>query len=285
MNVFNKKNCFIIGIVLLGLMIIGSCFDYQISLSLYNQKSTLGVILASYGQAPAMLCTSIGGILLLRIINTKSKLKMGISYLFCLLLNLFAIMGITMDPMLYISGMPIYLSIMIAVIIVIGVDIMIWKLTKETDKEILKKFIVVILAVMFIEIILINVVKIPWARPRMRMITNQELAAFQPWWVIGSEMKEHLLSLGVAAEEFKSFPSGHSGNAACAMLLGILPMISLKLKGKENILFLSGIIFTVIVAFSRIIMGAHFLTDITIGITITFVIEAVLINLIFKQKE
>ncbi|MEG0592769.1 MAG: phosphatase PAP2 family protein [Coprobacillus sp.] len=285
MNVFNKRNCIIIFSVLFFLMIIGSCFDYQISSYLYNENSVIGVALASYGQVPAMLCSSIGGTLLLRITSTNSKIKIVLSYLFCLILNLFAIMGITMDPMLYIPGISFYLSVTIAVILVIGVDIIIWKLTKETDKKILKRFIIVILAVMFIEIIFINIVKVPWARPRMRMLAHQELATFQPWWIIGSEMKDHLLSLGVAAEEFKSFPSGHSGNAACAMLLGVLPILSVKLKGKENILFLSGIIFTMIVAFSRIIMGAHFLTDITIGITITFVIEVIVINFLLVKKS
>ncbi|MEG0367511.1 MAG: phosphatase PAP2 family protein, partial [Coprobacillus sp.] len=105
------------------------------------------------------------------------------------------------------------------------------------------------------------------------------------WWVIGSTMKDHLLSLGVAAEEFKSFPSGHSGNAACAMLLCVLPLLSAKLKGKENILFFIGLTFTIVVAISRIIMGAHFLTDVTVGIGLTLLIEAVLINIIFKHNK
>ena len=48
-------------------------------------------------------------------------------------------------------------------------------------------------------------------------------------------MKNYLMALGVAAEEFKSFPSGHTGNAACAILLVILPLVCQKLKGKENI--------------------------------------------------
>ena len=39
----------------------------------------------------------------------------------------------------------------------------------------------------------------------MRMIVQQPFASFQPWWIIGSDMKNHLMALGVAAEEFKSF--------------------------------------------------------------------------------
>ena len=118
----------------------------------------------------------------------------------------------------------------------------------------------------------------------MRMIVQQPFASFQPWWIIGSDMKNHLMALGVAAEEFKSFPSGHTGNAACAILLVILPLVCQKLKGKENILFFIGIIFTLIVAFSRIIMGAHFLTDVTIGMSVTLIIEMLLIHILWKKE-
>ena len=119
----------------------------------------------------------------------------------------------------------------------------------------------------------------------MRMIAVQPEAAFQPWWVIGSEMKDTLMTMGVAAEEFKSFPSGHSGNAACALLLSILPLICSRLKGKETMLMASGILITLMVAGSRIVMGAHFLSDITVGMGITFLVEAVLIHQIDKHMQ
>lgn len=137
---------------------------------------------------------------------------------------------------------------------------------------------------MFLEMIIINIIKIPWARPRMRMITAQN-QVFQPWWVIGSDMKDHLMALGIAAEEFKSFPSGHTGNAACALLLGVLPVICQKLKGKENLLFFIGVIFTLTVAFSRIIVGAHFLTDVTIGMSVTFLIEVIFVYKLWKKDN
>ena len=82
-----------------------------------------------------------------------------------------------------------------------------------------------------------------------------------------------------------SFPSGHTGNAACALLLGVLPVICQKLKGKENLLFFIGVIFTLIVAFSRIIVGAHFLTDVTIGMSVTFLIEVIFVYKLWKKDN
>ena len=284
MKIFEKKNCLLIGGLLCILMVIGSFFDFQISMQLFNIDSLFGMLLASYGQLPAMLCVSVAGMLLIKISKGQKKIVVILSYLFGILFNIFAIMGITMDPMLYIPHMSIVLSVMIAVIIVGVIDFIMWKLTPTANREQVKKVIILFLGVMFLEIIIINVIKIPWGRPRMRMITAQN-QVFQPWWVIGSDMKEQLMSLGIAAEEFKSFPSGHSANAACAMMLGVLPVICQKLKGKENLLSFIGIMLTLTVAFSRIIMGAHFLTDVTVGMSVTFLIEVIFVHLLWKRKD
>ena len=47
----------------------------------------------------------------------------------------------------------------------------------------------------------------------MRLVTNDPRACFMPWWQTGSSLKDTLVAAGVAGEEFKSFPSGHTGNA------------------------------------------------------------------------
>lgn len=281
---FTKKNGIILGSFLLACLVIGSVFDYQISNLLFNPHSYFGMLFASYGQLPAMLCFSVSGLLLIRIKKTTI-----ISRLLCItgfvLLTSFAVLGITLDPMLYIPNMPLGISALIAVCIVILTDGLIWKYSASADRKQIKIFILILLGTILTEIILINIIKIPWSRPRMRMIAIQPQAAFQPWWVIGSDMKDHLLTLGVAAEEFKSFPSGHSGNAACAMLLCVLPLITQQCKGKETVLFMIGVLFMLIVAFSRIIMGAHFLSDVTVGMSITFIIENILVYVLVKRNK
>lgn len=284
-TVFQKRNCLIVFIGLLGCMVVGSFYDYQISSTLYNPLSKFGTFLASYGQLPAMLCFSIGGSLLIHYVKDERKTPKRIGgYIGGVVLNVFAIFGVSMDPILYIEGMNIIVSVVIAIIIVLAVDFMMLKLVQDNDRKMIKKVIIVLIATMFIEIVLINIIKIPWGRPRMRMIMVEEQAVFQPWWVIGSGMKTQLMALGVAAEEFESFPSGHTGNATCAILISILPLISAKFKGKENLLFFTGIAFAFIVAFSRVIMGAHFLTDVTVGMSVTFMISVILVRKIFAHE-
>lgn len=283
MNVFNKKNISILAVMLLVFMVVGSFFDYQISQALFNIKSPFGIFFASFGQLPAMLCFAAGGTLLFKLVDSSRKISSFFCIVFGILLNLLAVSAVTMDPMLYIENMPLALSAVIAVTIVAVVDILIVKLTKESSREQIKKFITLAILTMFLQALIINIIKIPWGRPRMRMISVTEGASFQPWWVIGSEMKTKLMALGVASEEFKSFPSGHTGCAACALLLAALPLLSDRLKGKETMLLWIGVAFTIVVAFSRIIMGAHFLTDVTVGMSVTVLVISILMNILYKK--
>ena len=70
------------------------------------------------------------------------------------------------------------------------------------------------------------------------------------------------------SEEFKSFPSGHTGSAAViVMLLSYLPYLT---KGKvsmkhQKLLFFIGFLYTLALAFSRMLCGAHYLTDVCVG--------------------
>lgn len=284
-KIFQKKYC--IGVIglLIVCMIIGSLYDYQLSSALYNPDSVFGILFASYGQLPAMLCFALAGILLIKIADPKKKAAQISSYIGGALLTCFAILGIMMDPLLYIPNMSKILSLIIALVMVGLVDVVIWNISEGSERRHIKTFIVIVLGVMIVEMLVINIIKVPWERPRMRMLAQQRDVLFQSWWVIGCDMKEHLMALGVKSEEFKSFPSGHTGNAACAMMLGLLPLISVRLKGKETMLFLIGLLFACTVAFSRIIMGAHFLSDVTMGMSITFVVELIFVYIILKRDK
>lgn len=283
-NVFRKQNVIVVGCILGGLMLIGSFFDYQISQFLFNAKSSFGIFFAGYGQTPVAVCMSVAGMLLIVITQKRNKLIMCLSYLGGIVLTLFSIFMMTIDPLLYIKGMSLFVSLGIAITIVIFTNVIIYKLTQGTKRADLKKFIILLLLTAFLAIFVINIMKVFWGRPRMRMLAVTPEAVFQPWWIIGSNAKEHLMALGVAAEEFKSFPSGHSANAACAILIGALPLVCQSLKGKEDILFYIGLGLTLLIAFSRIIMGAHFVSDITVGITVTFIVELICIRLLWKRS-
>lgn len=280
----NKKICIGIFIILLICLCIGSFYDYQISSAVFNPNSKIGILLASYGQLPAMLSLAIGGTLLIRIADKNKRITYVLTIIGGALLNALAMMGITMDPLLYMKSMPWFMSLVIAIALVMIADLFVCQLSDGAEKGNMKRLAILLITAVFAELIIINIVKIPWGRPRMRLLAINSEATFQPWWVIGSTMKEHLTAIGVAAEEFKSFPSGHSGNAACALLFSVFPLVFPKLKGKGKSFFIAGLIFTILVAASRIVMGAHFLSDVTIGISISFIIIFLLYGYLWRNQ-
>lgn len=66
----------------------------------------------------------------------------------------------------------------------------------------------------------------------MRLVAADPRACFMPWWQPGQTLRNELVAAGVAAEEFKSFPSGHTANASALMLLSLLPCIRPALAKK-----------------------------------------------------
>lgn len=272
---FTKRNVFIVLGILCICLLFGSCFDFQLSSTVYHGEFLLGQLCAAYGQYPATIAMSIGGTLLIYICEKRWKITTILSFFVAFLLEAMAVMMAIMDPLLYLKGMPIIAVIILALLILIAANwaMLIW--VKDASKEDITTFIKIIVFVFLVQIIVINVIKIPWGRPRMRMIAMTPEANFQPWWVIGSELKDHLMAMGIASEEFKSFPSGHTGCATCMLLISVLPMLNEKGRGKETMLFWIGVIFAFGIGISRIFMGAHFLSDITIGFTVTFLIELV----------
>ena len=137
-------------------------------------------------------------------------------------------------------------------------------------------------------------------RPRFRCVSELSQfyvpgAKYVDWWVpFRSQYLEidkawsSTIGHDVISEGFKSFPSGHTSEAA-VMIFG-LPYLSLvmpKLKGKENLLLLGGFAFTVLMAFSRITMGAHYLSDVSMGglLMSSFLIIGNEINLFYTLKK
>ena len=102
--------------------------------------------------------------------------------------------------------------------------------------------------------IILNVIVKPlWSRPRMRVIEVTQGLNFQPWWVIGNPDKWTYIAAGVIKDGFKSFASGHTAHAAIGLMLAGLP--------------------AELVAFGRIVIGAHFLSDVSCGFALVLALE------------
>lgn len=264
-------------------LLIGSFFDYPIAKSTFHKTSQLGTFFAAYGQVPAMASLSFAGILLIYA-RPKAQIKALLSGGIGVGLLGMGFLMTTLEAAKYLPSTPVYLLVGYTFIMYLIVDGLLFFFVKDASKEELIKFAFVIVFIVFAQMFIITVLKMLWGRPRMRLLNENATVSFQNWWVIGSPLKQQLISSGVASSEFKSFPSSHTASAACLFILCILPRLNHRLVGKQNYLFYFATIGTMIVAISRVVIGAHFLSDVVIGFSITFAIVLITINSIYKNQ-
>ena len=150
------------------------------------------------------------------------------------------------------------------------------KLSDETKRKLIL-FASVILIMVVISQIFIYALKPLAGRARYRAINFLGDANMYDKWCAfyGTRISDDatLIALGVAKDAYRSFPSGHTASTAAVYAFLALPFIFDKFNNKKwkIILYASTILLTGYVAVSRIVVGAHFFSDVLFGGTITFV--------------
>lgn len=115
------------------------------------------------------------------------------------------------------------------------------------------------------QILLVNLLKLIWSRPRYYFLISDDRADFQPWYQWNADLKNSILTASnVDPDFFKSFPSAHTSSASC-----IFSLLLLKSRLKEKRLYPAILLVIIcwigLAALSRIILGAHFLSDVSAG--------------------
>lgn len=156
--------------------------------------------------------------------------------------------------------------------------------------ETLKKlvwWVVAALAACVLANILIIIVKDPVGRMRFRAINSSVgqnlidanlVPGFTRWYVRNGQPDEAIINMFIAeypgaSDAFKSFPSGHTCAAGMSYALIMLPdVVDFKHKKAGKIAcWVTPIVITMLVAISRIVVGAHYMSDVTFGGTFAFV--------------
>ena len=141
--------------------------------------------------------------------------------------------------------------------------------------------------------ILMLIIKGPVGRMRYRAIQSSlgadyiasgELKGYTQWFVSNGQPDEAILqkfleTYGVK-DAFKSFPSGHTCSAGTLYTLIMIPtLFGFKEKNKKGATlacWLVPILYTALVAISRIMVGAHYMSDVTFGGTLAFVCSVIM---------
>ncbi|MDF7640567.1 phosphatase PAP2 family protein [Bifidobacterium sp. ESL0784] len=138
---------------------------------------------------------------------------------------------------------------------------------------------IAIVAVFLCSLGVLEVAKVVWGRVRFRaMQGNFDL--FTPWYHPNGK---HYLSAVTAADNIKSFPSGHSQWAGTTLSLCLLALVNPRWKNKESMVYGVALVYALVVMFSRMMQGAHFLSDVTVGFALPFLALWLVRYLLLKQ--
>ena len=127
-----------------------------------------------------------------------------------------------------------------------------------------------------------NVLKFIWSRPRYyEMASAGSFAAFTPWYKINgftSSLKNLFTSHGM-----HSFPSSHVCAATNLFIFCAIVDVLPGDAGRERRIAFISALYVFIMAYSRIVIGAHFLSDVTGGFFLGFLTYAVARYFFFRK--
>ena len=154
-----------------------------------------------------------------------------------------------------------------------------WSRVKPETNDALFKWVFVIVVAMA-GYLIVHFVKGPVGRMRFRTMNaagDTEFTQFTNWWVSNGKRKPYSAEAGAAlvlpSDQCKSFPSGHTYSAGLIYTLICLPDLVKSIGDKKwtrPVIYAVTIAFTGIVAISRIAAGAHYMSDVLFGGTLSF---------------
>ena len=165
-----------------------------------------------------------------------------------------------------------------------GFEVLVIFLLKTKFAEINDKMVPLAILILFLAFIsqgIVQGIKPLFGRERFRALyffsyRNVADQGFTNWYVMngdaGKIVEPYLVIDGVTKDFFKSFPSGHTTAAGTVYALIFVPFLFKKYDNvKSKVIFtLIPICFTGLVAIARIVMGAHYMSDVLFGGTISF---------------
>ncbi len=264
-----KKN--IIGFYVIAAIALGfaAFFDLKIDIWLNNPDNPVCILFYNTGEIPCRFIMPFAGTVIFYVSDKMWKRIAG------LLVNLggSAYMGTYIAKHFFVEENQLSFGIVYG--IGFGVMLLLFGRLVPVPEKLKKPLFVLAvagIAVMVVQLSCIEGMKYLWGRVRFRdLLADGSYEAFTPWYIIN----------GINGN--KSFPSGHTAGAGMSYLLMLFPFVFNKFKDKKQLCFWIPCVYTSIVAFTRLVMGAHYLSDVTVGGIVSF--SVVLLAMAILQKN
>ncbi|MBO4667175.1 MAG: phosphatase PAP2 family protein [Bacilli bacterium] len=290
----------VMGVLIIGL-ILGSFFDLQINQAIFVKDNWFGLWMASFGVYPCYMGLAFAGGALLLVGTKRKELPIWgkiLSYFFSVLafgMSIYLCGKEFPSPNGYNVPHLAWLGYLLAGIFMAGSFALGFFLLRKGDLKMITRMCILILVIFTIALLPPGfLIKLVIHRPRYRYAVRSGLTAYYNWWEMFPEYKNYISTaenpifvegFEITKEEFKSFPSGHSGTGAIMMMfLPYFAMVFKKLRGKETLLFYIGFVWALIMMFSRMLVGAHYLTDTCMGSLFVVVVYYVVNEFALHKK-
>ena len=259
------------------MLVIGTFNDEAISETLYSPDILPLKLITAIGAYPFFaFCVVFAGGLFERTLHSSAK--KGMKVFFSILLVIFiAFIGFigagtlaerdSLGSIFPNTDRNIPLILGISIVTIYPLCYLGYGLAKKSDDAKLVKHVLCLFILLVIAYGSLQFLKGIFNRPRYRLVvTGQEGIGYIPWYERFTHAAEYIENQGINKSEFRSFPSGH-GILSASMILCFQSMtwLSPKLRDKKFLLALLGFLFSVIIMFTRIVLGAHYLSDVSFG--------------------
>ena len=248
---------------------IGTYLDLPISQTIADPGNIVYLSLAAYAQSAVWLLLSLVGMAAMRLVWDKGTSRYA-GIMFFITSTIAGIGASVYDAGQYVSW-HIVIRIIISVLLFAVFDYFAYKKVKDMDREELIRLMTFALLYYALTKPLADLIKDFVGRPRYRLLLNDPGVVYQEWYDISKVQAQALIPV-YGIDAFRSFPSGHTINAMGA---GIISMV---LGGKTE----PYILYVLAVMMIRILIGAHFVSDVSAGLLVGLIVLFVLYNICFR---
>ncbi|MDO4797679.1 MAG: phosphatase PAP2 family protein [Coriobacteriales bacterium] len=255
----------------------GTFFDLQISQTLYQPTNPFAIFFSVVGLLPLTIpaCILLGALAQRQMVGSK---PVALRVLLAVVCVAFAcvIAYLAVKSLPTIGGpessilLPGIALVAISLVLGLGCVAVGFACARNNDEADLVRRALLAFVLLILSYALIELGKGIMHRPRYYAVaTGIEGISFQPWYKPFTGYKE-LIEKGVANEVFKSFPSGHAAQIGTFVtgFYGLTVLIP-SLRNKWRVAVVVGLVLVLAVCVSRMILGAHYLSDVSVGVLIS----------------
>ncbi len=222
----------------------------NISKQIVNQNSVWAKFLENYGMIPGMFVILSGIYIYCSFIKLKSDTWSYIQRVVLFLVSsglIFYLLEILLDRLVsenFITSLIIAFAVNLIIFIVL-------QIRKQVESISAIQYAKIVIGISFFGyVICIQAIKYVWGRVRFREL-DAAFSQFTPWY----------MPQGITG--FDSFPSGHA--AMGFMLLSILILLVNAKRWLKNSVVAIIFLYGMVLAMSRVVIGAHYASDVMFG--------------------